>query len=109
MCCIIKHYTKNEEGYVVFCKSSESLHIGYGNVVLTNTIEEFYSFEARIDAYYREHRYDLYPDLKTISVNTSTRTITLVFSPDDLKKLSNILNKAKEKLTLEKLFVFNDN
>ena len=108
MCCY-KTLHKNEEGYVVFCKSCESLHVGYGNVVLSNTIEEFYSFEAKIDAYYREHRYDLYPDLKTISVNTSTRTITLVYSPNDLKKLSNILNKAKEKLTLEKLFVFNDN
>lgn len=108
MCCYKTLY-KNEEGYVVFCKSCESLHVGYGNVVLSNSIEEFYSFEARIEAYYREHRYDLYPDLKTISVSTPTRAITLVYSPNDLKKLTIILNKAKEKLTLEKLFVFNDN
>ncbi len=108
MCCY-KTLHKNEEGYVVFCKSCESLHVGFGNVVLTKSIEEFYSFGARIDAYYREHQRDLYPDMKTISVNTSTRTITMVYSPNDLKKLNDILNKAKEKLNLEKLFVFNEN
>lgn len=108
MCCY-KTLHKNEEGYVVFCKSCESIHVGFGNVVLTKSIEQFYSFEARIDAYSRDHQYDLFPDMKTISVNTSTRTITMVYSPNDLERLSNILSIAKEKLTLEKLFVFNDN
>lgn len=108
MCCY-KTLHKNEYGYVVFCKSCESLHVGFGNVVLTKSIEEFYSFEARIDAYYREHLSDAWQELKTISIGTSTKSITLVYSPDDLKILSNILHKAKEKLTLEKLFVFNDN
>lgn len=108
MCCY-KTLHKNEYGYVVFCKSCESLHVGFGNVVLTKSIEEFYSFEARIDVCYKEHLCDPWQDLKTISICTSVKAITLVYSPDDLKKLSNILNLAKEKLTLEKLFVFNDN
>ncbi|MFA6150432.1 MAG: DUF6686 family protein [Chitinophagaceae bacterium] len=108
MCCY-KTLHKNEEGYVVFCKSCESLHVGFGNVVLSKSIEEFYSFEARIDAYYREHQCDPWQDLKTISISTAVKSITMVYSPNDLKKLSSILNKAKEKLTLEKLFVFNDN
>ncbi len=108
MCCY-KTLHKNEYGYVVFCKNCDSLHIGFGNVVLTKSIEEFYSFETRIDAHYREHRYDPCQDFKMISLSTSTKSITMVYSPDDLKVLSNILNKAKEKLTLENLFVFNDN
>jgi hypothetical protein len=108
MCCY-KTLHKNEEGYVVFCKSCESLHVGYGNVVLSHSIEEFYSFEAKIDACRREYQYDAYPDLRTVSVTTCSRAITLVFSPNDLRKLSSILHHAKEKLTLEKLFVFNDN
>lgn len=108
MCCYKTLY-KNEEGYVVFCKSCESLHVGYGNVVLSHSLEEFYSFEAKIDACRCQYQYDAYPDLRTVSVSTCSRAITLVLSPNDLRKLGGMLHRAKEKLTLEKLFVFHDN
>ncbi len=89
MCCY-KTLSKNSNGYVVFCKHCEKLHVGFGNALLSYTIDDF-------------------PYLKTITVTTKYSGVTLVYSPDDLVKLMAILNKAKDKLTLEKLFVFNEN
>jgi hypothetical protein len=108
MCCY-KTLSKNSNGYVVFCKNCEKLHVGFGNALLSYTIEDFYSFELMIRLRYEEHVDDDFPYLKTISVTTKYSGVTLVYSPDDLVKLLAILNKAKDKLTLEKLFVFNEN
>jgi hypothetical protein len=97
MCCY-KTLHQNQEGYVVFC-----------NVVLSLSIREFYSFETKIADYYIEYRDHPFPNLKTITIPSQSPNITLVYSPNDLLKLADILNKAKEKLMYQKLFVFNEN
>lgn len=107
--CGYKTLHRNEEGYVVYCQNCECMHIGFGTTVLLKSTEEFYEFGAQVEQYYHKEQDSEHPNLKTILISTSSDAVALLYSLNDLKKLKCLLNKAKERLTLEKLFVFHDN
>ena len=107
--CSYKTLHRNEEGYVVYCQNCECMHIGFGTTVLLKSVDEFYEFGAQVEHAHQKELATEHANLKTILINTSSDAVTLLYSLNDLKKLVRLLNKAKERLTLEKLFVFHDN
>ena len=97
------------DGYVLRCEHCKYLHIGFGTTVLAFTTDQFYEFGEAVEEQYERHCNDREQHRKHIYIPTALKSVTLIYSPDDLERLSVLLEKAKEKLSLEKLFVFHDN
>jgi len=98
-----------EHGYVLRCERCGHLNIGFGTTVLALTDDQFYAFADKIEDLYAMHGEDREQHRKHICVPTATSSVTLIYSLNDLKHLSVLLDKAKDRLLLEKLFVFHDN
>jgi len=107
--CAFKTLHYGDDGYVVRCRQCDHIHIGFGTTVLALTYDQFLDFDRTVDEYYELHADDAQRHRKTIQIPTAARAVTLVYSPADLKKLARMLTKAKDRLAIEKLFVFHDN
>lgn len=107
--CAFKTLYQDQDGFVVYCKHCIRLHVGYGTTVLSLSVDDFHAFAHKIAFYSEEHSSAGNRDTKSVPVATSCKEITLMYSPDDLQILHVLLSKAKERLLLEKLFIFHEN
>jgi len=73
------------------------------------TFDQFFDFSQTIDEYYEIHKYTDCPHRKIIQIPTIVRSIILLYSFNELAKLKEMLGTARDVITKDKLFVFNDN
>lgn len=108
MCCFKTLY-RNDHGYVSKCDSCRHVHIAFGTTVLALNHEQFLSFSETVDAYYESNRNRCSRDQKSIQIPTIVRSIMLLYTVNELEQFTLLLQRAKEKLRKEQLFVFNEN
>lgn len=107
--CRYKTLHHAESGYVVRCERCGNFHVGFGTTVLAMTMEQLEAFSKTVDEQYSWH--NDHPDRshKMVLIPTADRSVSLVYSVNDLKQLSALLRKAFDRIAIEKLFVFHDN
>ena len=107
--CSYKTLHHCEHGYVLRCEHCQHLHVGFGTTVQAFTCDQFYEFKAVAEEQYELHRLDRERNRKHIYIATAAKAVTLIYSLHDLERLTALLDKAEERLSIEKLFVFHDN
>jgi len=107
--CVYKKIYHNENGYVVRCGACRHFHIAFGSTVMAHTCDQFYDFIRTIDEHYNANRFCSCRAQKLVQIPTGLRSMTLVYSLEELRKLSELLHRASDRLDKEKLFVFNNN
>ncbi len=107
--CQFKSILNTEDGYIVRCNHCKYFNIGFGTNVLSMTFDQFFDFSQTIDEYYEIHKYTDCPHRKIIQIPTIVRSIILLYSFNELAKLKEMLGTARDVITKDKLFVFNDN
>ena len=107
--CVYKKLHHNENGYVVRCNVCQHFHVAFGSTVLAHTEDQFYDFIRTVDEYYEINRFYSCRAQKVVQIPTIARSITLVYSLEELRKLSELLHQASDKLDKEKLFAFHNN
>jgi len=107
--CSFKMIYNDSNGYVVKCNNCRHYHVGFGTNVFAFTYDQFQSFASTVDEYYEAYRFCDTPDSKIVQIPTIARSIMLLYSVNELRILSSLLHQTKEKLSKEKLFVFNHN
>jgi hypothetical protein len=107
--CSYKTLHHCEQGYVLRCLHCQHLHVGFGTTVQAFTRDQFYEFKAVVEEQYALHRSDRERNRKQVYIATAAKAVTLIYSLRDLERLTELLEKADERLSIEKLFVFHDN
>jgi hypothetical protein len=83
--------------------------VAFGTFILSLTNDQFFELMETTDCIYNYHRNDPFPDQKTIRIATAARSVTMVFSVNELKDFISLLIEGRNKLQYKKLFVFNEN
>ncbi len=91
-----------ENGYVIQCDSCKTLHIAFGNVSFDQTEGNFKSFVEYIEGYCWHYR-SINSPCRSIQVPTPYQGFRLLFSPEELKALNDLLQKACLVMDAEKL------
>lgn len=107
--CSFKILHHSESGYVIRCQQCQHIHVAFGSTVMAFTLEEFYGFKKTVEEY--NFHYSNLPgnNRKQIQLPTANRSISLLYSRNELEKLSSLLDHAIECLCKEKLFTFHEN
>lgn len=108
MCCY-KTLHKNEHGYVIRCDGCHRLQLGYGTVILSFTDEEYYDFLTLVGAQYENNKDAMFRDQKAIQIPTAARSVTLIFTVNELSRLFHLLIQGRNSTEHEKLFAYNEN
>lgn len=99
----------NEDGYVICCDCCGHIQVAFGTTVTSFNREEFYEHISLVDDYYNIHNLSPFRNRKEITLPTVSRTLSLVYSVNELDKLLKLLVEGRNKLEYDKLFVFNEN
>ncbi len=96
-------------GYVVRCTECEKLQIGYGNIMVTYTQEDFDSFRWWLKKIKDEQHPSQNPTLRCIVIPTPCDGMKLLLSMKELKDFYNMLEQADSELqSLELMRLFTD-
>ncbi len=107
--CRFKKLCHTENGYVVRCNQCRHIHIAFGTTILAFTRDQYHDFVRMIGEQYRLHKNDCCRDQKIIQIPTDARSIMLAYTPGELEKLFNLLEKANTLIDKEQFFSFNGN
>ena len=96
-------------GYAVRCNACEKIQLGYGNMVITFSQEDFDSFRSWLIKIHANHEQELNPALRCILIPTPCEGMKLLLSKRELQELINMLETADNELqSLALLKLFND-
>lgn len=107
--CSYNNLVHSPNGYVIRCEKCQNLHVGFGTTVLAFSNQDFFEFYHTINEQIEEYRNITCTTSKQITIPTALRSISLVYSYNELEQLNILLQAAKEKLKKEALFNFNYN
>ena len=94
-------------GYIVRCNSCEKIQLGYGNLVVTFSQEDFDCFRTWINRIYAEQDRELNPASRCIMIPTPCDGMKLLLSLRELDEFVEMLDTADnelQSLALLKLF-----
>ncbi len=100
---------KNRNGYVIHCRNCGRIQVAFASVVLSLTRDQFYEFIRYADEQYRAYNLHSFPDQKVISIPTDSRSVSIIYSLNELKDLLHLLLAGRNKLEHEDLFAFHNN
>lgn len=102
--CDYKVLHHNESGYALRCEHCGCIQLAFGTTVLALTIDEFYAFKESISGSFETCDAMCCRKQKTIYIPTRENAITLIYTPEELEKLDELLNQSSLALEIEKLF-----
>jgi hypothetical protein len=105
MCCY-RTLQKNEHGYVVKCNKCAHLHVAFGNTVMAFTTDQFHEFVRTVRDCNQANSNCTNRHAKMIQIPTAARSITLVYSINEIQQLLALLEKAEKKQNDDLLFNF---
>jgi hypothetical protein len=107
--CSYKTLHHSADGYVIKCNCCNKLQVAFGTTCMSYTEEQYRDYISLVDKYIENNKTAGCRDQKAITLPTVARSISLVYSLNELEKLRSLLIDGRNKLEHEKLFVFNDN
>lgn len=107
--CAYKTLCNTKDGYVIQCNGCDHIQVAFGTTCQTFTQDQFYEHIRTVDECYNIHNLNAFKDQKCITIPTVARSMSLVYSVNELKKLLQLLINGRNSLEHEKLFVFNEN
>jgi hypothetical protein len=103
MCQYQTLFHKDSVGYVIRCTQCERFQLGYGSVMISFEINEFFSFSQKVREV-KQHHYpadDIY--LKTVMLATPFDGLQLFLSQRELYELDEMLETADNEFRSEQL------
>ena len=97
------HYSK--DGYVVKCAYCNKIQLGFGNMILNLSQDEFQSFRHQTADKIKENKFTGFPYQKNITFQTDSKNIMMVFSFKDLGVLFEMLQQANLRLEVNNLIL----
>lgn len=107
MCQYQTLYHHDDTGYVVRCNECEKIQLGYGNLMVTFSTDDFASFRWWIRKIKEEQQPAQNPTLRCIVIPTPCDGMKLLLSMRELNDFDNMLETADtelQSLELIKLF-----
>jgi hypothetical protein len=97
---IIHH---NEHGYIVKCKGCARLKLAFGTTSLSMDEDEFYDFKQVTEHYYELQRDCECRTYKQVQIPTATKSITLVYTIEEIERLISLMDEAYINMEVQKL------
>ena len=95
-------------GYIVRCNECENIQVGYGNMVITFSYEDFSAFRSWLARIEEEQAPELNPALRCIFIPTPCEGVKLLLSKSELFDMINMFDQADVELqSLALLRLFN--
>ncbi|MBL7719111.1 MAG: hypothetical protein JNL72_09785 [Flavipsychrobacter sp.] len=107
--CGYKTLHNNEDGYVVACHCCGHIQVAFGTTAMSFTREQFYDHIRLVDECYKVHCLTAFRDQKNVTIPTVARSLSLIYSVNELKRLLKLMINGRNKLEHDKLFRFHDN
>jgi hypothetical protein len=108
MCCYQTLFHDNGIGYVVRCRECEKIQLGYSNLVITFTDEDFASFKEWLQRLEPEQNNRQSENLRNIIIPTPCEGMKLLVSRRELTEFIMMLDTADSELrSLEMMELFN--
>ncbi len=99
----------NKHGYVARCRNCSQMKVAFANILLSFTDEQYYKFVNHVNELCLLHSDDPFMDRKSVLIPTAAKGVTMVYSPNELLTLQQLLKAATSRLKYEELLVFNKN
>lgn len=93
----------NQHGYVVKCKQCQHLKLAFGTAALTFNEEQFYDFKHIADGYFELNKSNNCRTQKQIQIPTSHSAVSLVYTIDELERLTDLMEEAHINLEVQRL------
>lgn len=107
MCNYQTLYHDDNTGYVVRCNECEKIQVGYGNLMLTFSEEDFDAFRNWVHKYRDEQHPSQNPALRNIVIPTPCEGIRLLLCMRELREFDRMLEAADTELqSLEMIKLF---
>ncbi len=98
MCSYQTLFHDDNTGYVVRCKECEKIQLGFGNLMLTVSEDEFNSFHCRIKKIMSEQSPDQKETVRFIVIPTLCEGMKLLLSLRELREFDYMLEEADTEL-----------
>ena len=108
MCYYQTLFHDNSIGYVVRCEECEKLQMGYNNLVITFTYDDFISFKEWLQRIAEEQPMGEKENLRNIIIPTPCEGMKLLLSQRELAEFLSMLDAADSELrSIELMSLFN--
>lgn len=101
--CQYKAIVSNPFGCLIQCKNCNQFHLGFGNVVLILSHEDFIRFTEQVHEIHTLHYEEKKQLNEKIYMHTDSSKMALAFNPDEWRKLYNLLDEARFLLSVNEL------
>jgi len=109
MCAYQTLFHEDSSGYVVRCTECEKIQIGYGNLMVTFSREDFTVFRNWLRKIKAEQHPSQKPTLRSIVIPTPCEGMKLLLSLRELEEFDNMLETADTELQSLELIKLFDN
>lgn len=109
MCHYQTLYHDDKTGYVVRCSECEKIQVGYSNLVLTFSVEDFDSFRWWLKKIGDDHQPAQHDRLRCIVIPTPCEGMKLLLSRQELDDFHGMLEAADTELRSMELIRLFDN
>lgn len=104
--CNYKNLVHTEHGYVVKCKSCGHMHVAFGTTILRFAHHDFLEFVKETELKLKTNKHTCTPGAKAIQIDTANKNVGLIYSYNELKHLSGLLQSATDELSKQELYNF---
>ncbi len=101
--CQYKTISTNSFGCLVQCKNCEQFHLGFGNVVLILSHDEFIRFSDQVQHIHSVHFEEKQQNNEKIYMHTDSSKLALAFSLKEWIKLYQLLEESRFMLSATEL------
>lgn len=93
--CHYKAISTNSFGCLIQCKNCEQFHLGFGNVVLILSYDEFIRFSDQVHNIHLMHYEEKKENNEKIYMHTDNAKMILAFTPREWMKLYELLEESR--------------
>lgn len=93
--CHYKTISNNSFGCLIQCKNCEQFHLGFGNVVLILSYDEFIRFTDQVHNIHTMHYDEKKENNEKIYMHTDNTKMILAFTPKEWIKLYQLLEESR--------------
>lgn len=98
MCSYQTLFHDDNTGYVVRCNECEKIQLGFGNIMLTVSMDEFDSFRQWLKKILHEQVAVPKENLRNIMIPTPCEGVKLLLSMRELREMDHMLEEADTEL-----------
>lgn len=103
--CRYNDLVSNNYGTVGYCPQCFNVRIRFGNTALAVAHADFIALKSNAQVYLRANEMVADRDEKSIQLLTVSRSIALIYSYNELKRLVVLLNTAYERLKTDLVYI----